>query len=140
VTGDQGDEDELRMLVQRLARRIRANRAADTISDTQLSVLRRLDLHGPATPGELAIREQVSPPSMNRTVNALEAAGLIARAPSQSDARKVLVTLTADGVALTRETRRLRAEWFAERLAALSDDERTRLLGVRDVLRKLADS
>ncbi|MCU1437175.1 MAG: transcriptional regulator, MarR family [Naasia sp.] len=133
-------EGELRILLQKVARRIRAERSDDSISDSQLSVLRHLDLTGDSTPGELAGAERVSPPSMNRTVNALEEAGYVLRRPSPDDARKVLVSLTEAGRGMTLETRRLRAEWFAARLGELDDDERGRLLAVRDVLRKLADS
>jgi len=133
------DSDELRLLVQRLARRIRNNRADGSMSDTKMGVLFRLEV-SPATPGQLAERERVSPPSMNRTLNALEQAGLVARSPDPDDARKVIVTLTTAGAGLIAETRRLRTEWFGERLAELSQDERAALQAVIPVLRHLSES
>jgi len=133
------DSDELRLLVQRLARRIRNNRADGSMSDTKMGVLFRLEVSA-ATPGQLAERERVSPPSMNRTLNALEQAGLVARSPDPDDARKVIVTLTAAGAGLIAETRRLRTEWFGERLAELSQDERAALQAVIPVLRHLSES
>ena len=133
------DSDELRLLVQRLARRIRNNRADGSMSDTKMGVLFRLEVSA-ATPGQLAERERVSPPSMNRTLNALEQAALVARSPDPDDARKVIVTLTPEGAALIAETRRLRTEWFGERLAELSQDERDALQAVIPVLRHLSES
>lgn len=132
-------DDELRILVQRLARRIRNNRADGSMSDTKLGVLFRLE-ESPAAPGQLAERERVAPPSMNRTLNALEEAGLVARSPDPDDARKVVVTLTDAGSAVIRETRRLRASWFTARLAELTPDERAALEAVIPVLRHLSES
>ena len=133
------DEDELRLLVQKLARRIRNERSDEHVSDSQLSVLFQLDKAGSRSPGQLAEHERVSPPSMNRTINSLEAAGLVTRTPSADDARKVVVSLTDEGAALIRETRRLRIAWFSQRLAALPANERRAFEAVAPILRKLAD-
>jgi DNA-binding MarR family transcriptional regulator len=135
---DESD-DELRMLLQRTARRIRANRADGTMSDTKMGVLFRLEM-SPALPSQLAERERVTPPSMNRTLNALEEAGLVARSPDPDDARKVIVTITPDGQRLIAETRRLRTAWFSQRLAELTSAERATLEAAIPVLRQLAES
>src|SRR5215218_5566233 len=118
---DDGEEQELRLLIQRVARRIRANRGGDHVTDSRLSTLRRLEDEDGRTPGELAALEQVTPPSMNRTVNALEEAGYVERRPASDDGRKVLVRLTGTGRDLIDETRRLRTAWFSEQLAELGD-------------------
>jgi DNA-binding MarR family transcriptional regulator len=130
--------DELRMLLQRTARRIRNNRADGTMSDTKMGVLFRLE-GSPATPSQLAERERVTPPSMNRTLNMLEEAGLVSRSPDPDDARKVVVTITPAGEAVIAETRRLRTEWFSERLAELTPHERATLEAVIPVLRHIAE-
>ncbi len=138
---DETDPDEqFRLVIQRLARRIRAERSSDSMSDTQLGVLWRLRTDGQATPGELATAERVSPPSMNRTLNALEASGFVRRDPSDDDARKVRVTLTPEGDHVIAETRRLRRQWFHARLEELSPDERALLDAARPVLDRLADA
>ena len=131
-------EDELRIAIQQVSRGIRTNRG-DDVSDPQLCVLVDLDLHGALTPSSLAALERVTPPSMNRTVNALETAGLVTRSKSSDDARKVIVDLTPDGGALLAETRRLRSAWFSRRLEALTPAEREALLAVVPILRKLVD-
>lgn len=133
-------EEDLRVLIQKVARRIRAERAGEGISDSQLGVLWRLASEGRCTPGGLATAEKVSAPSMNRTLNALEASGLVRRDPSDDDARSVWVTITAAGEQVIAETRRLRQQWFHAQLEALSDAERSALEEVRPILRRLADA
>ena len=132
------NDDELRMQLQRVARRIRNNRADGAMSDAKLGVLFRLEV-SPAAPGLLAERERVTPPSMNRTLNTLEQGGLVVRDPDPDDARKVIVTITDSGLDLIRETRRLRTRWFSQQLAALSHDERAALEAVIPVLRRIAE-
>jgi DNA-binding MarR family transcriptional regulator len=132
------DDDELRMLLQRVSRRIRNNRADGTMSDAKLGVLFRVEQE-PASPSSLAERERVTPPSMNRTLNTLETAGLIIRAPHSDDARKVVVTITPAGRDLIAETRRLRTAWFSQRLAELTPDERAAFESLVPVLRRWSE-
>ncbi len=108
------------------------------MSDAKLGVLFRLEV-SPAAPGVLAERERVTPPSMNRTLNTLEQSGLVTRSPDPDDARKVIVTITDAGLALIRETRRLRTRWFSQQLAALPPEDRVALEAVIPVLRRLAE-
>ncbi|MGV3712192.1 MarR family winged helix-turn-helix transcriptional regulator [Pseudolysinimonas sp.] len=130
-------EDELRMAIQQVSRGIRNNRGDETIGDTALAVLWHLNADAPLTPTELAVREHVTPPSMNRTLNGLEEAGLVTRAKSEDDARKVLVALTPAARDLLEETRRLRTAWFSRRLETLAPEERDALLAVAPLLRRL---
>jgi DNA-binding MarR family transcriptional regulator len=133
-------DDELRLLLQKVARRIRNNRGDENITDSQLTVLFQLDQHGERTPSQLAAYERLTPPSMNRTLNGLETAGLIERTRSTDDGRRVIVTLTPEGGALLAETRRLRTAWFSQQLAGLGREERAALEAAASVLRKLAES
>jgi len=135
-TAGRSEEDELRIAIQVVSRSIRRNRG-DEVSDSQLSVLFDLDFGGPLAPSELAALEHVTPPSMNRTVNALEAAGLVTRSKSGADGRKVIVELSPAGVELLAETRRLRTAWFSRRVESLTAEERSALLAVTPILRKL---
>ena len=132
------DDDELRMLLQRVTRRIRNNRADGTMSDAKLGVLFRLEKER-SSPSSLAERERVTPPSMNRTLNALEDAGFVRRTPDSDDARKVVVDITAAGHELIAETRRLRTAWFSQRLAELSPEERESLESLVPVLRRWSE-
>jgi len=140
MTTPTDPEEELRVLIQKVARRIRAEKAGSEVTDSQLGVLWRLASDGVSTPTLLAEKERVSAPSMNRTLNALEASGLVERAPSARDARSVDVSITRAGHDLIAETRRLRRAWFHDQLARLSAADRALLDRVRPVLRRLADS
>lgn len=133
-------DDELRIAVMRLARRIRLERAVDDVRDGQLSVLFVLAKEGPQTLGSLSEHERVSPPSMNRTVNALVDASLVSRGSSPHDGRKVLIEITDAGAELVRETKRRREAWFNRQLSTLDADERSAIYAAAPILGRLADS
>ncbi|RFA09572.1 MarR family transcriptional regulator [Subtercola boreus] len=130
----------LRPALLRVSRRLRAEKADNELSDSQSAILGYLLQRGPSTPGALAAFERVTPPSMNRTINAVVSAGYVVRTPSADDGRKVLVSLTDSGAALVAETRRRRNAWLNLRLAELSADDRATLQRAATVLRELADS
>ncbi len=130
---------ELRMAVFRLARRLRAERADGGLGDTQVSVLSALRYEGPLTAGQLAERGRVTPASMHATVNGLDAAGLVTRSPSEDDARKVIVTISAEGIAVLDRTVQLRDAWIAGALARLGDDDVNALADAIPAMRRLAD-
>jgi len=133
------DASELRMATFRFARRLRAQRAVDTMSDGQYAVLGTLYAYGGHTLGELAERERVSAPSMNRTVNCLEEAGYLSRAVDANDRRKVRIEITDAGAAVVAETMRRRDAWLEGFLAELSPRERAALRAAMEIMRKGAD-
>jgi DNA-binding MarR family transcriptional regulator len=128
---------DLRVALMRSVRRIRQEKSSDAISGGQYAVLAVLDQRGPMTPRELAEHEHVQPPSMTRTVNALTEAGLVVRTPHPVDGRQVLVSLTEAGATEVRETRRRRDAWLAQRLAALTHQERETLANAAEILRRV---
>ncbi|MFE1646873.1 MarR family winged helix-turn-helix transcriptional regulator [Microbacterium sp. P01] len=130
---------DLRMATFRLARRLRAQRAVDSMGDGQFAVLAALKVHGPHTLSELADRERVTAPSMNRTVNCLEESGYLTRTPDENDRRKVNIALTPRGLDVVQETVRRRDAWLEEALAELSGDERELLERAAEVMRKVAE-
>ena len=132
-------DSDLRLTIARVARRMRHERVNPDLSDGQTAVLFSLDVHGARTLSELSSHEGVTAPSMNRTVNSLELAGLLVRNASPDDGRKMLITLTDAGRELVHETRHRREAWFADRLSALSPEERAALDAAAPVLRKLAE-
>lgn len=133
-------DDALRIAVMRLARRLRLERAEGDVSDTQLSVLFVLWKHGAQTLSSLAEHDRVTPPSMNRTVNSLVAAGLAARRRAADDGRKVLVEATDAGIAVARQTKHRRLAWFTRQLRSLDAADRAVLDAAAPILRDLADS
>lgn len=131
---------ELRVAVNRLARRLRAEKADSDLTDSQTTVLGVLAVRGALTLSELGEIERVTLPSMNRTVGILVEAGYIDRETSAEDRRKVMLTLSPAGVDLVRETRRRRDEWLYRRLAILDPAQREVLAAAASALRELSDS
>ncbi|WP_368496800.1 MarR family transcriptional regulator [Herbiconiux sp. A18JL235] len=131
---------ELRGATLRLARRLRLEKADDELSDGQTSVLAYLERRGAQSPAALSAFEHVSPPSMNRTLNALQEAGYVDRTPSSDDRRMVSVSLTDAGRAVVQETRRRRDAWLEQRLDELSADERHALTEAATIIRKLLEA
>ena len=130
----------MRVSVMRLARRLRSERTDHDLGLTQLAALASLDRHGPLTPRELADHEKVQPPSMTRTLAALEERGLITRTPHESDGRQHLVSLTDTARAMLREDRRRRDAWLSQRLAELTPEEREILRAAAPLLERLTRS
>lgn len=136
TTGEH--DDELRMVLQRVARSIRRNRTRDALTGSHLAILFVLEA-GELSPSEIAEIERVTPPSMNRALNTLEKADLVVRHPDAHDARRVRVSLTPAGAATVAETRALRTEWFSQRMLELTEAERGLLIAALPVLRRIAE-
>lgn len=129
---------QLRSSTMRLARRLRHQRVEESLSPTEMGVLGTLARCGQATPGELARREHVQPPSMTRIVAMLEEKGLVRREPHPEDRRQVVVSSTEQAEAILAESRRRRNAWLAEQVEGLSEDEWATLREAAPVLYKLA--
>ncbi|MGB8652128.1 MAG: MarR family transcriptional regulator [Mycobacteriales bacterium] len=140
MPADTALASELRTTVMRLARRLRNQRADTSLSLGQLAALGSLDRHGAMTPGELAAHERVQPPSMTRIVNALDAAGLVTRAPHPTDGRQVVLSVSEAGRALLRDDRRRRDAWLAQRMRDLPPEDLEVLHRAAAVLDRLAGS
>lgn len=130
---------DLRMAAFRLSRRLRAERAVDTMSDAHFAVLSAISSHGPHTLGELADRERVTAPSMNYAVNALEAAGYVVRTTDAVDRRKVRIGLTGLGAEVVRDTIRRRDSWMDEALSELPEPDRELLARATALMHAIAD-
>lgn len=127
------------LAVMRLARQLRFRNPSSPVSLSQLSALTTLANEGAMTPGALAIRERVRPPSMTRVIASLADVGLVDRAPHPVDGRQVLVSVSQAGAELVRAARRARQEWLAERLATLDSGKRDTLRHAADIMMALVD-
>lgn len=103
-----------------------------------MSVLGTLARCGSATPGELARKEHVQPPSMTRIVALLEAKGLVRLEPHPDDRRQKVVTSTERAEAMLEESRRKRNAWLTAVAEGLDEDEWSKLRAAAPVLEKLA--
>ncbi len=130
----------LRLSTVRLNRRLRAQSADSTITLSQLSALFALVQGGAMTPGELAAKEGVQPPSMTRVIAALEDAGLVVRRAHPSDGRQAIVEATEAGYARADEEVTARERWLDSRLAELTPDEHEVLMRATGIINRIAGS
>ncbi|KAA0082830.1 MarR family transcriptional regulator [Mycolicibacterium sp. P9-64] len=125
---------DLSLAVLRLARQLRFRRPDSPVSLSQLSALATLGKEGPMTPGALALRERVRPPSMTRVIASLCELGFVDRCPHPDDGRQVLVSVSEKGAELLEVERRASREWLQQRLAELDPDQRKTLLMAADLM------
>ncbi|MFD0258098.1 MarR family winged helix-turn-helix transcriptional regulator [Kitasatospora indigofera] len=131
----------LTRLIEADLRRTFAEHGLDPASFDVLATLRRSGPPYRLTPAELMRTSMVTSGAVTQRLDRLEARGLVARTPSESDGRVVHVALTADGRALIDQAlpdhvateHRLLAGLTAPRRADLADT-------LRDLLESLGDA
>jgi DNA-binding MarR family transcriptional regulator len=130
--------NELRVVLGRLVRRLRAERRFPL---SQSAVLGRLDREGPQSVSDLAHSEGVRPQSMAQTVSELEQDGFVQRRPDPGDRRRALVELTGSGRKTLIVERRRSEGWLAQAIANdLSARERALLSQAVELFRRLSES
>ncbi|QQL48842.1 MarR family winged helix-turn-helix transcriptional regulator [Mucilaginibacter ginkgonis] len=102
--------------------------AIGSLSLTERSVLKLLDEHKQLLPSELAVIEKITTQSMSQILNHLTELDLIIRTPSETDKRKVLITMSAAGLELLYKTRHERDEWLAKALQETCTDTELEVL------------
>ncbi len=115
--------NRLRPVLLHLNRYLRREAHAEGITGGQASFLAQIRANPERGVRDLAAREGVSAPAMTRYLDRMEKAGLIVRARSTEDARRLKLALTPKGVRALRSVRRRRTAWLAERLEGLSVSE-----------------
>ncbi|TDC95745.1 MarR family transcriptional regulator [Saccharopolyspora aridisoli] len=128
----------LRLAVVRLNRRLRAQRADSALTLSQLSALSCLHKAGSMTPGELAAKEGVQPPSMTRVIAALEDNGLVVRRAHPTDGRQAIVQVTDSGKDRIEEEVTIRERWLDQHLAELDAEELAVLSRAAEIIDRLA--
>jgi len=137
--GDTRLASDLSLAVMRLSRQLRFRRPQSPVSLSQLSALSTLAKEGPMTPGALAIRERVRPPSMTRVIASLAELGFVDRVAHPDDGRQVLVSVSKAGTELLEAERRASQEWLAQRLAGLGRADRETLRDAADLMLAIVD-
>jgi DNA-binding MarR family transcriptional regulator len=95
----------LKLVVGRVARRMRQVHTMGDLTLSEASVLARLDRDGTGSPGSLAEQERVRPQAMASTLAVLESRGLVSRDRDPADGRRMVLTVTAAGRSLIAEVR-----------------------------------
>ena len=96
--------DGLRRIVHALRVATRASQRTIGLSSAQLFVLRQLDAAPDQSLTDLAQRTRTTPSSVSEVVSRLVRLGLVARAESEQDRRRAVLTLTPSGTALVANT------------------------------------
>jgi DNA-binding MarR family transcriptional regulator len=107
----------LQLSIGLFKRRARETARGGELSAPEMSVLSRLDRHGPGTTAALARWEQITPQAMGATVAALEARGFIARTPDPQDGRRSILSITTAGERVLRAGRNALTDQMAAALA-----------------------
>jgi DNA-binding MarR family transcriptional regulator len=128
----------LRMTLGRLGRVLR-QQTDDGLSYALISLMFAIHRMQPATAGDLAASEGVSPPSVTRSLNRLVELGLVAREADPVDRRNAVISLTTAGEQERQRILRSREVWLSDHLARLTDEQLHALLGVLPVLELLCD-
>jgi DNA-binding MarR family transcriptional regulator len=133
--------NELRPLTLQLNRHLRRELAPLGVTAGQAALLHAIRTNPGIGIRGMAEREGVSPPRVTAAVDRLEEMGLVRRARSGADRRRVELEVTEAGLRLLRSARRRRTAWLAARLARLDENERRALAGaVRPLARLLEES
>ena len=111
--------------------------AGDGLTRARLSALGLLVMGGPRTLGALAAAEHVRPPTMTRLVHAMEADGLVARAPNPDDGRSIVIRATSEGEERLESGRGRQMAPLAAAIADLDAAERAQLELAADLLGRL---
>jgi DNA-binding MarR family transcriptional regulator len=126
--------EQLRPVVMRLSRELRREVRLLGVTAGQVSLLFAIDRQPGVGVRELAAQEHVSPAAMSRHVRGLVERGLIRREGDPTDGRRQSLHVTHEGKQIIRRVKSRRAEWLAERLRMLPEDD---LEAIRDAISPL---
>lgn len=129
--------ERLHSIAIRLLRRARVVDREAGVGPAQLSALSVLYFSPELPLTALAEAEQVAQPTMTRIVASLETAGAVTRAPSPTDRRIQMVTISPEGRRIFEAARARRLEVIETMLRRLDDDS---IAALRPLLTGLADA
>jgi DNA-binding MarR family transcriptional regulator len=104
---------DLRTVAVRLVKKLRKESVTgQQLSLTERSSMSLLQQHDKLLPSELAAMEKITNQSMSQVLNHLLELGYISRRASETDGRKVFISLTPQGVQTLSQVRAERDEWL----------------------------
>jgi DNA-binding MarR family transcriptional regulator len=115
----------LRRSITRMNRKLRSS-ALGGVTSAQASMLASIDKLETPSLGDLAIEEQIQPPSVTRLVKDMELAGLICTGVDPLDRRCTRVLLTTSGRKQLNAIRQRKTEFLERKLNNLSPDDQER--------------
>lgn len=132
---------ELRESMMAVTRQLRRHRPDNGLTLSQMQLLGEISRAGVTTPAELGVRLHVKVQSLTDSLNELVARALIVRRPDETDRRRQLVEMTAEGTTLLEADRAERDAWLHQTMRdSLSELEFDLLMLVAPILRKVAEA
>jgi DNA-binding MarR family transcriptional regulator len=120
---------DLRTVVTRLIKKLRKQSvSAEGLSLTERSTIALLDQHKTLLASELALMEKITTQSMSQILNHLFDLGYIIKTPSETDKRKVLISLSPAGQDILYRVRHERDEWLNKALGQTCTPQELELL------------
>jgi DNA-binding MarR family transcriptional regulator len=129
--------NRLRPVLLRLVRELRREIHSLGVTGGQVSLLVAVKYAPGIGVRELAAQEGLSPAAVSKAVGKLEKMGLVDRAPSAEDRRRVGLTVSEKGHQVLRSVRSRRTIWLAERLKELGEEEKRAIERAVEPLEKL---
>lgn len=121
---------ELRTVITRLNKKLRKKSvSAEKLSLTERSTIALIDQHKTVLASELAAMEKITTQSMSQILNHLFELGCIVRTVSETDKRKVLISLSPTGQEILYKARTEKDEWLNKVLTENFTNEEWVLLG-----------
>jgi DNA-binding MarR family transcriptional regulator len=120
---------DLRTVVARLIKKLRK----ESVTGQQLSLTERSSMslllqHKELLPSELAAMEKITNQSMSQVLSHLLELGYISRKASETDKRKVIISLTELGERILLQVRAERDKWLLKAISETCSDEEVLIL------------
>ena len=120
---------DLRTVITRLVKKLRKKSVTgQQFSLTERSTLSLLLQHGQLLPSELAAMEKITNQSMSQILNHFLEDGLIIRTASETDKRKVIISLTEQGKQIITQVLSERDEWLSAAIKKTLNTEEIELI------------
>jgi DNA-binding MarR family transcriptional regulator len=121
--------------------RLRMARETLGVGVNEMQACAFIAAEGPRTPSEIADRLQITTASVTELVDRLQRDDLVSRLPHPTDRRKLLVTLTPDGVRKSEQVQERFSAIMARCATDLSPTERDAVLNfLRNAAALMSDS
>jgi DNA-binding MarR family transcriptional regulator len=129
--------EAMRARLGKLKRKLREQASIGDLTQSQTSVLVRLENDGPATVSSLARAEGMRPQSMGQIISELQRAGHVRGAPDRDDGRQTLWSLTERCRETISKGRAARQDWLARRIATLTAKEQDQLAAAVELIDRI---
>ena len=126
---DQMLATDLSTVVTRLVKKLRKEPVTgQQLSLTERSTMSLLRQYKQLLPSELASMEKITNQSMSQVLNYLLKLGYISRTASETDKRKVIISLTAAGEKMILQRKSERDQWLSRAIRETCNEEEVALL------------